>query len=323
MLYSGSVRNSRNRKGVFRLDTGRATVFSRLLQKRDLLRGNDPAHAEIKTALLVAEGCMRGVYSAGVLMALYTLGLSDAFDHVLGISAGAANCAYFVSGQYELGASLYFEELSGNRFISRKRFWRMVDIDYFATAMSDAKPLNAAAIREARSQLLIGVTEVNTGQCLLIDARDPSIHIVSAIAASCAIPVLYNKSVQIMGVDCADGAIGCGIPVGYAADVLGCTDILVVFNNPFRGYLPAPGFAEKLAIRTVCRSFPSSFRSAAINRHVAQNREMTVILEGHQYANIGVIAPESLSFGGLTTNGVQLRREVQRAELETMTLFGV
>ena len=48
-------------------------------------------------ALVVQGGGMRGVYSMGALAALEEEGLADAFDVVVGSSAGAINGAYLLS----------------------------------------------------------------------------------------------------------------------------------------------------------------------------------------------------------------------------------
>jgi predicted acylesterase/phospholipase RssA len=44
---------------------------------------------------------MRGVVSAGMLVALEQLGTLDCFDSIWGASAGALNGAYFLTGQMQ------------------------------------------------------------------------------------------------------------------------------------------------------------------------------------------------------------------------------
>jgi predicted acylesterase/phospholipase RssA len=87
-------------------------VVSNILRKRDLLLAGDPAHEEIKTALVIGSGAMRGAYSGGVVIGLEELGLTDTFDDVVGVSVGASTAAYFLANQSARGTSLFFEELT-------------------------------------------------------------------------------------------------------------------------------------------------------------------------------------------------------------------
>src|SRR5699024_3904286 len=53
----------------------------------------------MKTGLVLEGGGMRGIYTAGVLDAMYEAGLRAAFNGVIGVSAGAVHGCSFVSGQ--------------------------------------------------------------------------------------------------------------------------------------------------------------------------------------------------------------------------------
>ena len=60
---------------------------------------------------------MRGVISAGMVVALEQLGCSRCFDAVYGSSAGAINGAFFVAGQAGLGTTIYYENINHREFI--------------------------------------------------------------------------------------------------------------------------------------------------------------------------------------------------------------
>jgi len=51
-----------------------------------------------QTALVVEGGAMRGIFAAGVLDAFLAKG-KTAFDHCIGVSAGAVNLAAYLAGQ--------------------------------------------------------------------------------------------------------------------------------------------------------------------------------------------------------------------------------
>ena len=61
---------------------------------------------------------MRGVVTAGMVVALEQLDLVDSFDRVYGCSAGATNGAYLVAGQAALGTTIYYENLNTGEFIN-------------------------------------------------------------------------------------------------------------------------------------------------------------------------------------------------------------
>src|SRR5690348_395584 len=99
----------------------------------DLLKarsGQPPGRDARKLGLIVEGGGMRGVLSAGALLALHLLGFRNCFDEVYAASAGGVNAAYFLSGQGTLGISIYFDDISNRRFINPLRFWKMLDVEY-------------------------------------------------------------------------------------------------------------------------------------------------------------------------------------------------
>ena len=75
-------------------------------------RAGDRAPDGRKLALVVEGGALRGVCSAGGVVALEHLGLTDVFDHVYGTSAGVMNASYFVAGQARLGIRIYYEDMN-------------------------------------------------------------------------------------------------------------------------------------------------------------------------------------------------------------------
>src|SRR4051812_38502852 len=72
-------------------------------------------------ALVIEGGGMRGVVSAGMVAALERLGLSDAFDLVIGSSAGALNGAGLLGGVTADGPGVYAGPLASKEFINPAR----------------------------------------------------------------------------------------------------------------------------------------------------------------------------------------------------------
>ena len=80
-------------------------------------------------ALVVEGGALRAVCSAGGVVALEHLGLTEVFDHVYGTSAGAMNASYFITGQARLGIRIYYEDMNRRAVVNPWRFWRILDLD--------------------------------------------------------------------------------------------------------------------------------------------------------------------------------------------------
>ena len=80
-----------------------------------------------KIALSIEGGGMRGCVSAGMVAAIYYLGLQDTIDVVYGSSAGGVIGSYFVTRQVQwLGPEIYYDSLTmpGKSFIDSKRLLR-------------------------------------------------------------------------------------------------------------------------------------------------------------------------------------------------------
>src|SRR5690349_17309647 len=83
-----------------------------------------------RLAVVVEGGSMRGVYTAGSLLALHIIGLWDLFDNAYGTSAGAANTAHFLSGVGDVKADTFYRILADGRFYNPRRLRKIVDIDF-------------------------------------------------------------------------------------------------------------------------------------------------------------------------------------------------
>jgi len=107
---------------------------ARLIHERRR-NGSKPSKDErpdgCKIALSIEGGGMRGCVTAGMVSALYYLGLEDCFDVVYGASAGTVIGAYFITRQFPwFGPEIYYDSLTtaGNSFIDTKRLLRSVGL---------------------------------------------------------------------------------------------------------------------------------------------------------------------------------------------------
>jgi len=181
-----------------------------------------------KLALVFDGGAMRAVGPAGGAVALAHLGLTDIFDEVYATSAGVMNASYFLSGQGDMGITIYFDDLTTGRFINPFRFWKIVDVDYLINeVVRVTKPLDVQRVLRSPTRFYATVMDKTTGEASLIDAKQSPTPLLTIIKAALAIPMLYNRTVEIEGKSGMDGGLRIPFPLQEAIDN-GCTDILLL-----------------------------------------------------------------------------------------------
>lgn len=211
------------------------------------------ASREDKPGLVVQGGGLRGVYSIGALAALEECKLTDAFSLVMGSSAGAVNGAYFLAGQAIEGIDIYVEDLSNSNFVSLRRPWKIVDIDYLVdVALKEKHPLNVAALQGSETPLYTVLTDAETAEERIVSSRDEDLDPYEVIRATAALPGLYNKRVPLAERAYIDGGIANQVPVQEAFS-RGAREVLVVLTRG-RGYRRnGHGVAFRLASRALAR----------------------------------------------------------------------
>lgn len=188
-----------------------------------------------KVGLAVEGGGLRGVVSAGMLVALEDLGYADAFDEVYTCSAGAINGAYFVARETWFPLTIYFDDLSSGAFLDFRRVLRgqaALNLDYvFDEVLSKRKPLDYAAIISAKQRLHVMVTDVDDLKPLdVTDFTSPE-DLRSALRAGAWLPLATWGTATFRGKRAIDGAVLQFHPF-RAAMVDGCTHILSLSTRP-------------------------------------------------------------------------------------------
>lgn len=207
-------------------------VIGNMLRKRDKLAG----HEAIRLVLLFMSGGMRGVAGAGVAVALCDLGLHEAFDVVIGASAGAPDAAYLLNGpsRVRLGASIYYEECTTEHFISPRRR-PIVDIDYLISVFANGpKSLDVEAVKQSRPDFFVGSTRKRDGAFCFINAKTAEPDTLTAIKAAIAMKVLYDLTVTVNGTEYFDDSVEL-LPIDLIVEQWHPTDILVVANQTSTG----------------------------------------------------------------------------------------
>ena len=161
-----------------------------------------------KTAIIMAGGAMRSVHGAGFLYALRRdLKLREP-DIMIGSSGDAANMLYYCADQCEALKRVWIEWLTTSAFISFKRFWRIMDIDYLVDEVfSTLEPLDLARVASSTVEWHVPITDFHTGITRYVTAKD-ELNTLEVLRAAKAIPLFYGKRVPIGSSEYIDGELG-------------------------------------------------------------------------------------------------------------------
>lgn len=126
------------------------TVIEHILERRGKkVTVNDGR----KIGLVLFGGFMAGVRGGGALIALEEMGLAHSFDKIFTYSSGFPNACYLLAEKTKLGTSIYYDDLTGRRFLNFFRFWKAADIDFLITVFQNKKVLPLNTIFQSKTEI--------------------------------------------------------------------------------------------------------------------------------------------------------------------------
>ena len=271
--------------------------------------------SEMKTALIMEGGAMRGMFTCGVADVLMENGIT--FDGAAGISAGAVFGCNFKSRQ--IGRPLrYNKKYCGDpRYCSVRSLIRTGDLygaDFCYRELPDVlDPFDRKAFRENPMEFCVGATDVETGRCAYHVCTDGGDEDMLWFRASASMP-LVSRPVRIGGREYLDGGISDAVPYEYMAR-RGYDRPVIVLTRP-GGYRKKP--EGTLPVRLLLRRLPM-VREAMEHRHEMYNRQMDEIdrMEADRTALV-IRPPEDLGIGHREKDPEELERvyRIGRREAE-------
>lgn len=234
---------------------------------------------------------MRGIYAAGV----FDRCLDDdiRFDVCIGISAGSANAASYVSGQRGRNRDFYETYPFRKEYMSLGNFLRIgsyLDLEYIYGTLSNTgaeSPLDYDAFAANPAELYVVACDAETGESRYFEKKDIPRDDYRAMMASSAIPAVCLPY-PIDGRTYFDGALGDTIPLDKALE-LGCDRIVLVLTKPKD--VPRRPDKDEFLARFVKRRWPVAAqrlrtRAARYNAGVARARELEA------QGKLLIVAPE-------------------------------
>ena len=236
------------------LPSARQVILDRLADgSKPGARGDD-----FTLALAIEGGGMRGVVSAGMLVALEQLGITGCVDLVVGSSAGALAGAFFVDGRAVKGSVLFYTELHEEPFLDRSRLLKReaaLDLDYLVDTAAVSRGLDFTAIATSPIPLYATVAPTNPSSVIRHFRVDGSAdRVASILKATASLPVLAGSAKQIGDDHYVDGGLHEQIPWRTAAS-LGATHVLVLPSKPVSADedLDSLSFIERVSVLPVVR----------------------------------------------------------------------
>lgn len=225
------------------------------------------------TGIVDVGGGMRGVFGCGVTD--FLLDNDITFEYCLGVSAGSANLASYVSRQrgrnyrYYTKYSLRPEYMSAFNFVTKHSFF---DLDYVYSVLSDSDgedPLDYKTLSQSNQIYKAVATNGETGEPHYFTKDDFRQDFYEPLKASSAIPGVC-KPVSIDGTDYFDGGVSDPIPVEKAlAD--GCDHVFLILTKPI-DFVKKPEMF-KSAYTKVLKNYPAVIKKLNI-RHETYNNEI-------------------------------------------------
>ncbi|WP_416899164.1 MAG: patatin-like phospholipase family protein [Minwuia sp.] len=218
-----------------------------LQRRRETGSRNDGA----QITLAIEGGGMRGVVCGGMVAALESLGLTHAFDEVIGCSAGAIAGAYFIAGQAAFGTRIFYEEINNRRFIDKRRLWLrrpVVSVDFLLDDVCrNAKRLDWQAVLDSETRLVCIAADIDRQQAARLEGFEDREALFAALKASARIPGVAGPPVIIDGRRHVDGGVYENVPIVSARE-RGASHVVALMTRP-RGVIPEGlELAEKLIV---------------------------------------------------------------------------
>ncbi len=223
--------------------------------------------------LVLEGGGARAAYSAGVVHALARAGVRP--KAVIGCSSGSINAAFFASGQTETVCDLWANYVPGKHFISWRRQLTpfggpglAVD-DMLDRVIMGQSLLDPVAATSGDPALYIAATDVATGRGVL--AKPGPHDVIDWLRASLALPVGYNRIVEIGERGFIDGGVAMPVPFDEPIETVCDGPTVVVLTRKMDTLKAAPKLWEKAFIFAIV---PRAARAATLRQHELHNAVM-------------------------------------------------
>lgn len=239
--------------------------------------------------VLFEGGSFRPIFSCGVMDALLEEDIM--FPYCIGVSAGAADAASYISRQKERNIRIFLNYRNDKRYFGAGNLIREKSpfgIDFvFREMNNEIEPFDIDAFQRYEGKFVITTTDACTGQVHYFYQSDVDRDYM-VFQASCALPVIFPP-VEIGGREYYDGGLSNPIPIDKLVRD-GHKRALVVLTRP-KGYEKVCTSSDRMSARAIRHKYPR-IAQRILTRHKRYNRAVEVCEELERRGRIVLIRPE-------------------------------
>lgn len=204
--------------------------------------------------VLFEGGSFRPVFSCGVMDALLEQDIM--FPYCIGVSAGAADAASYISRQRGRNIRVFEKYRNDKRYIGKRNLWKEKSIFgvqfVFRDIPNTIEPFDLKTFKQYDGRFIITVTDAQTGKPRYLTQKDVDRRY-DAFHATCALPGIIPPAV-IGGREYFDGGLSNPIPIDkLVAD--GNDKALIVLTRP-EGFRKECRRSDRLIARAVHYKYP-------------------------------------------------------------------
>lgn len=274
----------------------------------------------LRVALVIEGGGMRGAYAGGMVSALESLGLRDAFDDVYGTSAGAFSAVAFAVGKGSEAGTIYHQHLASRDFINYRRALLgrgpLISLDYLIDhVLERIKPLDYELLAGSDIPVRTVATRLDTGAAEELSDLACADDWRAALRATACVPFLCGPAVSLRGARWIDGSVAEPIAIERALE-REATHVLVLLSRAPTEKSPKGG--ENPLMNVVARGLDPVV-AEALRLRAQKHATAMELLTGK-----GLLALRPTSdcgVSGLTTNVPRLRRAAETGAAAVRAVF--
>lgn len=244
-------------------------------------------------------GALRGLFSAGVMDVLLAHDIH--FDGVVGVSAGAAFGANFISRQQ--GRTLRYNKRYAKdwRYCSLRSWITTGDLfgaDFaYHELPTRLDPFDENAFESSRTAFYVVCTDVESGEAVYKRCEKAGYDFLEWVRASASMP-LVSRIVEMEGHKLLDGGVADSIPLAFM-EREGYLRNVVITTQP-AGYEKRPNPFLPL-MRLSLRKYPRMVEALA-HRHLMYNEQLAYIARREQEGTAFVVRPDATLHIGHTSH---------------------
>lgn len=259
---------------------------------------------------------MKAAFANGVLSAWEKAGYAP-WDAVLGTSAGGTLGCWMSAGQAWKSEQTW-KYVMDPRVVSMKRALLrqgpyldhegLIDIVY-----TQENPIDVEAVKAAAWPVYVSAVDADSGELAVKDVRDGPV--IPWIKATGRLPMMSGPPVELDGKRYFDGGLVDPIPVQYAVETLGATEVTLITNNTFVKRKEVPLAGALVRKYPAIKEYMSSHQARKVaSMEYAQRSPITNIIGPTEHHGIGRLSKDL----DLVLRHMERGREIGHAYIKTL-----